>query len=236
VQLRFTSLTVVSLRRDFHPQECAHAGRTKKEFLKKFLIANGIDDDDFVLHSYEGCTKVDFAKILKGFVREHIPTVDVILHIDRDQKIDADREVIKLKNDCVERNIRLFITKFQEIESYFCTPGHISAIYGVPLDAASHKYEEFVDDLKDETIVKLTNFILRDRPELGANKNNHVDIKVANRRAEEWYKEDKYRFTPGKELLGKIKNYVQSELKADPNLILNASAGLRCPDFQRILK
>ena len=29
-QLRFTSLAVVSLRRDFHPQECAHAGRTQK--------------------------------------------------------------------------------------------------------------------------------------------------------------------------------------------------------------
>ncbi len=29
-QLRFTSLAVVSSRRDFHPQECAHAGRTIK--------------------------------------------------------------------------------------------------------------------------------------------------------------------------------------------------------------
>ena len=30
-QLRFTSLAVVSLRRDLHPQECAHAGRTTKK-------------------------------------------------------------------------------------------------------------------------------------------------------------------------------------------------------------
>ena len=30
MQLRFTSLTVVSSRRDFHPQECAHAGRTQQ--------------------------------------------------------------------------------------------------------------------------------------------------------------------------------------------------------------
>ncbi|WP_233203161.1 hypothetical protein, partial [Chitinimonas sp. BJB300] len=28
-QLRFTSFAVINLRRDFHPQECAHAGRTK---------------------------------------------------------------------------------------------------------------------------------------------------------------------------------------------------------------
>ncbi|KAF1046268.1 MAG: hypothetical protein GAK35_01107 [Herbaspirillum frisingense] len=30
MQLRFTSFTVTSSWRDLHPQECAHAGRTKK--------------------------------------------------------------------------------------------------------------------------------------------------------------------------------------------------------------
>jgi hypothetical protein len=30
MQLRFTSFVVINLRRDFHPQECAHAGRTQK--------------------------------------------------------------------------------------------------------------------------------------------------------------------------------------------------------------
>lgn len=30
-QLRFTSLAVTSSWRDFHPQECAHAGRTMKK-------------------------------------------------------------------------------------------------------------------------------------------------------------------------------------------------------------
>ncbi len=48
MQLRFTSLTVISSRRDFHPQECAHAGRTEKrpsDFSKglfKALIYNDI--------------------------------------------------------------------------------------------------------------------------------------------------------------------------------------------------
>lgn len=30
MQLRFTPFAVINLRRDLHPQECAHAGRTKK--------------------------------------------------------------------------------------------------------------------------------------------------------------------------------------------------------------
>ena len=31
VQLRFASLVLVNLRRDLHPQVCAHAGRTLKK-------------------------------------------------------------------------------------------------------------------------------------------------------------------------------------------------------------
>jgi hypothetical protein len=31
MQLRFTSFAVTSLWRDLHPQECAHAGRTKQK-------------------------------------------------------------------------------------------------------------------------------------------------------------------------------------------------------------
>jgi hypothetical protein len=30
MQLHFTSFDVICLRRDFHPQECVHAGRTRK--------------------------------------------------------------------------------------------------------------------------------------------------------------------------------------------------------------
>ena len=31
MQLRFASFVVINLRRDLHPQECAHAGRTKQK-------------------------------------------------------------------------------------------------------------------------------------------------------------------------------------------------------------
>ena len=36
VQLQFASLTVTNLRRDLHPQECAHAARTKKKAHSKW--------------------------------------------------------------------------------------------------------------------------------------------------------------------------------------------------------
>jgi len=34
MQLRFTSFVVINLRRDLHPQEGAHAGRTKQKGRK----------------------------------------------------------------------------------------------------------------------------------------------------------------------------------------------------------
>jgi hypothetical protein len=45
MQLRFTSFVVINLRRDLHPQECAHAGRTSIKapaqqpgFLRKWVL------------------------------------------------------------------------------------------------------------------------------------------------------------------------------------------------------
>ena len=42
MQLRFTSFAVINLREDFHLQECAHAGRTRKkpQNMRLFLFHN----------------------------------------------------------------------------------------------------------------------------------------------------------------------------------------------------
>lgn len=207
----------------------------KKEFIKKFLIANGLSEDEFVLHSYEGCTKVEFAKILQGFVRKQIPTAKVILHIDRDQKVEGDRELEKLKEDCQKREILLFVTKFQEIESYFCTPQNIAKVYGIPLEEAEHEYERIIANLEGETRRKLTNFVLRDRPEMGKNKNGDTDIALVNNLVDGWYREFGVELTPGKELLGAVKQWVQVELKNDPNKIIGYSDGLADEEFKALI-
>ncbi|MBE9108400.1 AAA family ATPase [Nodosilinea sp. LEGE 07298] len=206
----------------------------KKEFIKKFLIANGLPEDEFVLHSYEGCTKVEFAKILQGFVRKQIPTAKVILHIDRDQKVEGDRELEKLKEDCQNRGILLFVTRFQEIESYFCTPQNIQKVYGITVEQAKGEYDRIVASLEEETRRKLTNFILRDRPELGKNKEGKIDIAQANSIVDEWYAKYGTELTPGKEMLGAVKKFAQEILKDDPNKIVGYSDGLASEDFQAL--
>jgi AAA15 family ATPase/GTPase len=208
----------------------------KKQFLKKFLLANGLSENEFVLHSYEGSSKVDFAKILEGFVRKQIPTVKVLLHIDRDQKIDGDRELIKLEDDCKARDIIFFITKYQEIESYFCLPQHISKIYSIPIEDITLIYKQFISELEVETRRKLSNFILRERPEFGKNKQNQPDIALINAKVDEWYSNHAEQLTPGKELLGRVKNYIQTEMKRDPIELIDVSDALISTELKNLLE
>ncbi len=207
----------------------------KKAFLKNFLIANELAEDEFVLHSYEGCTKVDFAKILEGFVRKQIPGVKVIVHIDRDQKVDGDRDLIKLEDDCEKRGLLLFVTKFQEVESYFCQPEHIAEIYGLDFRVCSNAYNDFVSSLAEETKRKLTNFVLRQRKDLSLNNDGQQDIAIVNELVERWYAQFKNELCPGKELLGKIKNEIQEVHRLDPNKIIERSEFLKDEKFQSLL-
>lgn len=207
----------------------------KRELLKKFLLANGLAEDEFVLHSYEGCSKVEFARILQGFVQKQIPTAKVIVHLDRDQKIDSDREILRLMKSFEKNEVIFFLTKYQEIESYFCLPRHISNIYGMALVDAIDIYSNFISDLEEKTKAKLSNFILREREELSRNKDGRQDIAVINKQVDEWYNEYTNELTLGKELLGMIKQYAQVKLKKDPNLILNSSDALKSDEFIALL-
>jgi AAA15 family ATPase/GTPase len=199
----------------------------KKDFLKKLLIANGLNEDNFVLHSYEGCTKVDFAKILKGFVAKQIPGIKVLLHFDRDQRKEDDEDILKLKAQCENRDIQLFVTEDSEIENYFCRPEHISNVYGIDLTESTEIYEKMILELEDETKRKISNFIGRERLMLTHNKDGRFDIVTLNENTNAIYNEFRNKVTPGKELLGKIKNYMQSQKGLDPSLILNISLGLQ---------
>lgn len=207
----------------------------KKEFLKNFVIANGLDEDEFVLHSYEGCTKVDFAKILEGFVRKQIPGVKVIVHIDRDQKVEGDRDLIKLEDDCEKRDLLLFVTKYQEVENYFCQPEHISEVFKIELNDVTSNYIEFIESLKEETRRKLTNFILRERKDLSLNKEGKQDIALIDEIVNKWLSEHLNILVPGKELLGKSKNYIQTIHKHNPNDIINISKHLIDENFQKLI-
>lgn len=206
----------------------------KKEFIKKFLLGNGLSEDEFVLHSYEGCTKVDFAKVLEGFVRKNIPNATVIIHFDRDQRIDSDITLSKLKTDCEKRGIPLFVTEFSEVENYFCQPAHINYCYSIELSECELIYRQAFSELESFTKEKISNYILRERPDLCKNEDGQPDIVTINTYAEDQYKTYAEILTPGKELLGRLKSILQNK-KLSAQAILNPSQGLISSKFQEIL-
>lgn len=208
----------------------------KKEFLKKFLLANGLNENEFVLHSYESCTQVNFAKILRNFVAKQIPGINVIVHMDRDQRADDDMDFINLRANCKRLGMKLFLTKFSEIENYYCQPVHLSERYGISMEDAEELYRQKVSELETETKHKVFNFLVRYRINKTLNEKGHFDKKVVDLKVEELYNLIKEKLTPGKELLGKLKDHAQNTLKKNPNDILAQSPGLIDPDFQSLLK
>lgn len=207
----------------------------KKEFLKKFILANGLTEDEFVLHSYEGCSKVHFAKLLEGFVRKHIPHAKVIVHIDRDQRVDADRDIIKLTEDCFNQDIKLFVTEFSEIENYFCQPNHINHIYKIDNQNCKEIYQKGISELESVTRNKIMNFLLNERIDLCKKDSKRTDVKILNAKCEEYYLTAGESLTPGKELIGIIKRILQTELKMNPLEITNVSPGLVSELFKSLL-
>lgn len=209
--------------------------KEKKEFLKKIALASGYKENEFVLHSYESCTKVDFAKILKNFVEKQIPNIEIILHFDRDQRDDDDPAIIQLKYDCHKKGIKLFITKYSELENYYCQPAHLTAIYGIPIEQASDVYENAKEQVKTKSKNKIKDYAINHRHDIsrknGLFKTAEID-EYADRQLEQFYDTR----APGKELLGAIKNTMQNDKKLDPEMALQQSDALFDEQLASILR
>jgi energy-coupling factor transporter ATP-binding protein EcfA2 len=57
---------------------------SEKDPLRALLFSNGFVEDDTEIASYTGCTKVDSAIVLGGFLREKAPHVRLVVHRDSD--------------------------------------------------------------------------------------------------------------------------------------------------------
>lgn len=211
----------------------------KKQYLKSFLIANGLKEGEFVLHSYEGSTKVDFAKTLESFVRKHIPTVRVLIHLDRDQREIEDRDIVSLEAKCLKQEIGLFITEGSEIENYFCRVDHLSEIWALDKpqrEALSFAITQFYSELRPITIKKIQDFILNHRSDTIQKEGNKLlDSGKLNKISEELYSKSGEQLTPGKELIGKIKQYLQKLTGKNIDNITKPTQHLKDPKFQSLI-
>jgi hypothetical protein len=87
--------------------------------------------DDTLVFSYQASSKVDAAALMAAFVERVRPGVRTIVHRDRDFMSDdeIDRLTRKYRLDR-SPNMRLFITRGSDVESYFVQPDHLAAVTG----------------------------------------------------------------------------------------------------------
>jgi AAA15 family ATPase/GTPase len=212
--------------------------KEKKNYIKQFLLAHGLNENEFVLHSYNGCKNMHTAGVLQGLVQKHIPSAKVIAHFDRDQKWDNnDPDLQLLRSKASTHNIKVFVTEKSEIENYFCSPEHINHVFKIELEVAQNIYSELVESLKEVTKSKTKDFILNERIDKITDENNRIKSDELETMVDDAIEEHLDKICPGKELLSLIKQRIQKEYSiGDTSIIVQPSVGLRSAYFESLIE
>lgn len=211
--------------------------KEKKNFIKQFVLSHGLNENDFVMHSYEGCKNMHTASVLQALVRKHIPTAQVIVHIDKDQKWDNnDADFVLLKSKAKTHGVKLFITELSEIENYFCNPEHLSSIYNLNLPDIQNLYNQELNGLKGLTSRKLKDFILNERSSLITDDRNRIKSEQLDKIVEDEINDKLETLCPGKELLANLRTKLQVEFGVgDLSLLVAPSNSLKSVKFNELI-
>lgn len=128
---------------------------TDKKFIEKFVEANGLNQADVLIFSYQASSKVDAAKLMGAFVDRIRPGVRTIIHRDRD--FMSDDEIVSLRSKYrLENtpNVKLFITKGSDIEAYFASVDHLSLCLNIDAAHAQVHLQGAIQDNQNEFIAK----------------------------------------------------------------------------------
>jgi energy-coupling factor transporter ATP-binding protein EcfA2 len=205
---------------------------TDKGPLRALLGSNGFVEDDTEIASYTGCTKVDSALVLGGFLREKAPHVRLVIHRDRDYLSEgaARNFVERLEHAAVAP----LLTARNDIESYFLNAAHLHALNP---NVSIERIEALLVQATEETAAKSVAAIVnqrtaeafRERRDGGAAP-DHGAIAV---RAQADYAADSNTLRRGKEVLGRLQALLQQELGANPRIFF-PSVHLRSDDLQAL--
>lgn len=132
---------------------------SKKDVLSHILKRNGfnLDADEVEIRSFHGCNNVQIAIGMANIAEGLYPNLKkIIIHLDSDagknnkENFESINERFKLKNT------ELFLTKYNDLESYFISKEHISRLYPyINENEANEIINECTESLKDQRIDQL---------------------------------------------------------------------------------
>lgn len=203
---------------------------TIKDPLRALLWSNGFVEEDTEVASYTGCTKVDAAQVLGGFLQEKAPHVHLVIHRDRDYLSPGSAE--GFNQQLLRFGVSPFLTQFSDIEGYFINAEHLHMLN---TDVSAARIQELIDQATaasvNDSIAAIVNQrtaqAFRERRDGGAPP-DHGAIAV---QAQQDYLSDPAAMRRGKAVLPRLQGLLQQELRNNPRIFFPSeylrSDGLR---------
>lgn len=212
--------------------KCAVLSEDKDDHLLSIILeASGFKKGEYEIWPYKGCTNLDTAIVLSTFITDHAPGTKIIVHIDRDYKYDDEITAIKTQFED-KSNIKCFITKGTDIESYFLSAEHIAALNS---DISIDRAKELLD-IATENLEKLSVEKFIDQRDIIEKKNktrNKISLGKISTDANNLYAENKGRYRHGKSVFKNLKNLIRSEFGHNP-IIERATVYIKDPELEKI--
>ena len=192
----------------FYSEKCTAVVLTEDtdlEFIRSLLLANSIDPNRTLLHSYQSSSRLQAALELARFIKSIRPAVRVIVHRDRDFMNEDDVEDIRTQLLKDGDDIDLFVTEDSDIEHYFTRPNHLAAIFDIEIQKAEKIIEEVIRNNRAEFTAK---YVLKLEELKKYFKDKPSDERKDKQAATGGLHLREHAL--GKKLLGKILDHVQS--------------------------
>jgi len=190
---------------------------TDKDALRAVLGSNGFVEDDLEVASYTGCTKVDAAIVLGGFLQDKAPHVRLIVHRDRDYMSDEYAHAFEKRLNDV--SINPLLTDSNDVECSFLNAAHLSNLNP---SITIERVKELIDQATAETADKSIEAIVNQRTmeafrtrQAGGPPPNHGAIAVQARND---YDSNPSQYRRGKSTLGRLQSLLQHELGSNPRV------------------
>jgi energy-coupling factor transporter ATP-binding protein EcfA2 len=207
---------------------------TIKDPLRALLWSNGFIEADTGVVSYTGCTKIEAALVLGGFLREKAPHVRLVIHRDRDYLSEAASNTFREKLN--RAGVGPFLTELNDIECYFLNAEHLHALNpGVTVERIQELLLQATEESASKSVEALVNQrtaeAFRERRD-GAGAPNHGAIAV---QAQNDYAANPTQFRRGKAVIGRLQALLQEEQGANPRVFF-PSVHLRSAELTDLVR
>lgn len=199
--------------------------------LRSLLSVNGFKLPETDIRAYSGCTKIDSAKVLRGFLADKAAQVQFVLHRDRDYM--ADESAQKFETEIKAIGAFPFLTADSDVESYFINAEHLAHLNaGLSVQRAQALIDEATEKTKEKSLKTLTNlrFEVAQRERQGGKAPDVFEIADTARKD---YEANPAKWRRGKSVLNLLKQLIHQELGKTANII-EPSPYIVISDLQKI--